>query len=146
MEGDVQPASTNRSCQWCRAPLADDAERCPACGAAAPRPDAELIAVGFDPALLALVDPPERPAVATPAVNEGVVDGDPLLASLVTVAIAAAAGGLLGWLLLPVPLARAFQALLALPTQPSDVTRLGLFVGLLGGLFVGTLYRLVVRK
>uniref|UniRef100_A0A831T8J6 Uncharacterized protein n=1 Tax=Thermorudis peleae TaxID=1382356 RepID=A0A831T8J6_9BACT len=111
-----------------------------------PRPDAELIADGFDPAFLALVDPPEPPAIATTAVNEGVVDGDPLLASLVTVAIAAAAGGLVGWLLLPMPLARAFQALLALPTQPSDVTRLGLFLGLLGGLFVGTLYRLVVRK
>jgi hypothetical protein len=146
MGSDIQPAPAGQSCQWCRAPLAHEAERCPACGAAVPRPDAELIADGFDPAFLALVDPPEPPAIATTAVNEGVVDGDPLLASLVTVAIAAAAGGLVGWLLLPMPLARAFQALLALPTQPSDVTRLGLFLGLLGGLFVGTLYRLVVRK
>lgn len=146
MERDAQSASLGQSCQWCRTPLADGVERCPACGAMVPRPGSHLTTDGDDPALLALIAPPEPPAVDPPSADQASVEADPLLASLVTVAIAAVAGGVIGWFLLPVPLARAFQDFLALPTQPSDVTRLGLFLGLLAGLFIGTLYRLVARR
>ncbi len=146
MESDVPPPSTRDYCQWCRAPLLPGAERCQACGAAVPRPDAERDPSFSDLALGLLATPAVSPA-STPEQERGSLrSGDPLLESLALIAVAGLVGAVAGWLFLPGPLAQAFRAVLALPTQPADVSRLGLFLGLLCGLFLGTLYRLVARR
>ncbi len=146
MESDVPRSLIRDSCQWCRAPLCAGAERCQACGAAVPRPDAERDPSFSDVALGLFTTPPISPA-STPEQEPGSLPAsDPLLESLVLIAVAGFAGAGVGWLFLPGPLAQAFRAVLALPTQPADVSRLGLFLGLLCGLFLSTLYRLVSRR
>jgi len=69
-----------------------------------------------------------------------------MAANLTLIALAAAGGGLFGWLALPGPLAQAFRALLDLPTQPGDVLRLGIFLGVLIGLLVGSIVGVVARR
>jgi hypothetical protein len=71
---------------------------------------------------------------------------DPLTTSLTVIGLASAGGGLLGWLALPGLLAQAFRVLLDLPTQPADVSRLAIFLGILIGLLVGVIAGLAVRR
>lgn len=146
MEPQAAPERRLVSCQWCGAPFEPGAERCAACGATVPRPDGLALLSLLEPTL-GDVDGSDAPRPTQPSsAYDGARDDDLLAKSLLTVALTALVGGALGWLFLPTALARAFQAALALPTEPSDVTRLGAFLGVLAGLFSGTLYRLVQRR
>jgi len=71
MDGSTESPNT-RSCPWCSAVAAEDATRCPACGAALAQRDsiADLVIPGVttvDPALAALAAQPLRIGGASPS-------------------------------------------------------------------------------